>query len=148
MKIKAITLWQPYASLIALGEKKYETRSWKTNYRGWLAIHAAKRKPVPVGEAGHILAEAGYGDWDQLPRGAVLAVARLTRVFTTNNRDWVFSLNDLELAFGNYRIDRYAWRLEDVTPIGTRPARGYQGLWDWDAPPEVAQLLKAEAAHD
>ena len=41
--MKAITLWDPWASLIALGEKKVETRSWRTDYRGPLAIHAAKR---------------------------------------------------------------------------------------------------------
>ncbi len=42
-KIKALTIWQPYASLIAAGLKQYETRSWSTRYRGLLAIHAAKR---------------------------------------------------------------------------------------------------------
>jgi activating signal cointegrator 1 len=41
--MKAITIWQPYASLLILGLKQYETRSWETNYRGPLIIHAAKR---------------------------------------------------------------------------------------------------------
>lgn len=41
--MKAITLWQPWASLLACGAKKYETRSWPTNYRGTIAIHAAKK---------------------------------------------------------------------------------------------------------
>ncbi|KXG09931.1 hypothetical protein AT864_01491 [Anoxybacillus sp. P3H1B] len=40
--MKAITIKQPWATLIALGEKKFETRSWKTNYRGKIAIHAGK----------------------------------------------------------------------------------------------------------
>lgn len=40
--MKAITLTQPYATLVSLGMKKIETRSWSTNYRGPLAIHAAK----------------------------------------------------------------------------------------------------------
>lgn len=43
--MKAITIWQPWASLIMLGKKTIETRSWATSYRGPLAIHAAKRKP-------------------------------------------------------------------------------------------------------
>src|SRR5258708_5270609 len=43
--VKALTLWQPWASLIAVGAKTIETRSWSTSYRGPLAIHAAKRKP-------------------------------------------------------------------------------------------------------
>jgi len=41
--MKAITLWQPWASLVALGVKTIETRSWATSYRGPIAIHAAKR---------------------------------------------------------------------------------------------------------
>jgi activating signal cointegrator 1 len=41
--MKAITIWQPYATLIMLGLKRYETRHWSTSYRGPLIIHAAKR---------------------------------------------------------------------------------------------------------
>jgi hypothetical protein len=41
--MKAITIWQPWASLLACGAKKYETRSWKTDYRGPIAIHVAKK---------------------------------------------------------------------------------------------------------
>lgn len=40
-QIKAISLHQPWASLIAMGFKKFETRSWGTNYRGKLVICAA-----------------------------------------------------------------------------------------------------------
>lgn len=40
--MKALTLTQPYATLVAIGEKRLETRSWRTSYRGPLAIHAAK----------------------------------------------------------------------------------------------------------
>lgn len=43
--MKAITIHQPWATLIALGEKQYETRSWPTKYRGPIAIHAATKKP-------------------------------------------------------------------------------------------------------
>lgn len=42
--MRALTLHQPWASLIAIGEKTIETRSWSTQYRGPLAIHAAKRR--------------------------------------------------------------------------------------------------------
>lgn len=44
--VKALTLHQPWASLIALGVKTIETRSWKTDYRGPLVIHAAGRRPT------------------------------------------------------------------------------------------------------
>jgi hypothetical protein len=41
--MKALTLIQPWATLVALGEKQIETRSWDTKYRGPLAIHAGKK---------------------------------------------------------------------------------------------------------
>lgn len=43
--VRALTLWQPWASLVAVGAKTIETRGWSTDYRGPLLIHAAKRKP-------------------------------------------------------------------------------------------------------
>ena len=42
-KIKCISLWQPWATLMAIGSKKNETRSWSTRHRGIMAIHAAKK---------------------------------------------------------------------------------------------------------
>lgn len=44
--IRGLTLTQPWATLVALGEKHYETRSWDTGYRGLVAIHAAKKFPA------------------------------------------------------------------------------------------------------
>ena len=49
-EVKAITIWQPWASLLACGAKRYETRSWATNYRGPIAIHAAAKRPPKQGE--------------------------------------------------------------------------------------------------
>ena len=43
--MKALTVRQPWASLIALGVKRIETRSWRTSYRGPLAIHAGLHRP-------------------------------------------------------------------------------------------------------
>jgi len=44
--MKALTLYQPHAFLIGIGAKLYETRSWKTNFRGLLAIHAGHREEI------------------------------------------------------------------------------------------------------
>ena len=46
--MKALTLHQPWATLVAVGEKRIETRSWSTDYRGPLAIHAGKARPFEV----------------------------------------------------------------------------------------------------
>lgn len=43
--MKGLTLTQPWATLVAIGAKRVETRSWSTNYRGPIAIHAAKGFP-------------------------------------------------------------------------------------------------------
>lgn len=83
--MKAITLWQPWASLIAVGAKKYETRSWATKYRGLLAIHASAKDPKIIfatlptciqNAMSPILLEH-YLLWENMPCGAVIATAVL-----------------------------------------------------------------------
>ena len=39
--MKAISLLQPWATLVSIGAKRVETRSWRTDYRGPIAIHAS-----------------------------------------------------------------------------------------------------------
>jgi len=52
--MKALSLWQPWATLVAMEEKRIETRCWKTDYRGELAIHATmKRPPKWLGASAH-----------------------------------------------------------------------------------------------
>jgi hypothetical protein len=43
--MKAITVRQPYATLLCMGLKTIETRTSTTNYRGPLLIHASKSCP-------------------------------------------------------------------------------------------------------
>lgn len=57
--VRALTLRQPWASLVAVGAKTIETRGWSTDYRGPLLIHAAKRTPDVDGVQGL----ARFGDW-------------------------------------------------------------------------------------
>lgn len=104
--MKALTLHQPWASLIAIGAKRIETRSWSTSYRGPLAIHAAAH--VPAGGLGYVPGRVnaveilraggvlGGADMDhrrpaswmeckyRLPLGAVVATCRLVDVVPTD----------------------------------------------------------------
>lgn len=93
----AITLHQPYATLIAIGAKQIETRSWATAYRGPIAIHAAKTMPEYARDAAsgcepiyRALKAAGYTTRIELkthkllnpamrwlPSSAIVATARL-----------------------------------------------------------------------
>lgn len=84
--MKALSMTQPWATLVAIGAKRIETRSWGTRYRGPLAIHAAKDFPaaafdVCFGEPfGTALAAGGIADPTDLPRGVVIATCRLVDV--------------------------------------------------------------------
>lgn len=67
--MKALTLHQPWATLVASGVKTIETRSWQTSYRGPLAIHAGKRWPTV--EESLLLESLGWP-----PIACLLALAR------------------------------------------------------------------------
>lgn len=79
--IKALSLWQPWASLVRPDVKTIETRSWSTSYRGWLIIHAAKRwhrGAWPEGLLAAVDELCGIASYpDALPLGAIVATARL-----------------------------------------------------------------------
>ena len=133
--MKALTLWQPWASLVAWGEKQYETRSWPTSYRGPLAIHASKSKDgweVWMFNAFYhdALARAGIQHFDALPLGVVLCVVDLVDVMRTETLRG--KISQQEEQFGDHSMGRFAWKLENVRvlcePI---PCRGFQQLWDW-----------------
>ena len=149
--MKAITIYQPWANLIAQGEKTIETRSWLTNYRGPLAIHAAKKAPSFCKTLTNIDTRFNHAltgsdewnpdIWDTLPFGAIVTICTLVdckKIQITGKTEQILNPQDLsekELAFGDYTLSRYAWILEDIqhliTPI---PTKGKQGLWDWTVP--------------
>jgi len=144
-EMKAMTLWQPWATLVAIGAKRIETRSWSTNYRGPLAIHAAVskkgheaclREPVrSTLEAFH------YRSCAALPTGKVIAICELIDILPTEDvRDIV---ENRELAFGDFETGRYAWLLEDVRSLPiAMPATGRQGLWTWDYSDEMPAIRR------
>lgn len=136
--MRAISLWEPWATAIAIGAKKIETRSWATNYRGPLAIHAAKTREMADAFLSHgavrlAFADAGITTVAQLPFGCVVATCRLMNCVRTERiRD---SLSPLEVLLGGYDDGRYAWVLEDVVRL-PKPVlwRGAQGFFEWSPP--------------
>ena len=130
--MKAISLWQPWASAICVGIKCNETRGFYVGHRGPLAIHAAKLRENPDQETmwGWKASEklrAKYGKFDNLPFGAFVATCRLTEVLRSDDID----LTELERAWGDYRRGRYVWVLEDIKALPEPiPWRGQQGLFD------------------
>ena len=127
-----LSLYQPYASGIALGLKVHETRSWKTDYRGLLGIHATARFPLDC--RGFASTEYTLGRIPKrLPLGAILCVVRLVEIVPT--MEAVLYVNPIDKLYGDYADGRYAWKLEVVKvfdePI---PHRGRQGLWQCELP--------------
>lgn len=150
--MKAITLWQPWATLIAIGAKRYETRSWPTRYRGPIAIHAAKRAPgdLELNLMLSLLASGRVPDLpaiDELPLGVIVATAELVNC-TRMAGAIVRSQPELERDVGDWRTGRYAWELANVQALPTPiPARGAQGLWEWTPPaPAEFPLFQGNAA--
>lgn len=126
--MKALSLWQPWASAIALGMKRVETRSWGTAYRGPIAIHAAKRWTLEEREIHELEVRSGAMP-AEIPLGAVVAVARLVAVHATLAIAPRISAE--ELRWGNYAAGRFGWELEDIEPLAEPvPFRGMQGLFE------------------
>ena len=132
--MKAISLLQPWASLVIMGVKTIETRSWATKHRGSILIHASQ------GKAGSLFAieppfKKYIPDFNALPFGAILgtvcisAMMRMKDLMMTD--EWINRLTLEEKAFGDYGEGRYAWMLEDARPFRNAvAARGSLHLWD------------------
>lgn len=127
--MRALSLWQPWASAVALGWKKIETRHWATAYRGPLAIHAAKRWTREEREEWEIACEI-YGLPDEPPPlGAIVAIAVLSDI--RRSEDLQASISPEEREWGNYGPRRFGWILTDIVKLlEPVPFRGAQGLFD------------------
>lgn len=154
--MKALTLTQPWASLVAIGAKRIETRSWRTPYRGPLAIHAAKGFPKWAKDTCGEPAFAVELARDILPVGVVIATCRLISCLPTRELqdDQVipvdvtagcddFLLDEHERAFGDYSLGRWAWLLADVKPLPVPiPAKGALHLWEWNEQQNGGNTIK------
>ena len=148
--LPCISLWQPYATLIEVKAKPFETRHWPAPSRligQWVAIHAAARRPTrgEVEELNEDVQDAlGFCHWPQrIPYGAVVCIAKLTgcyRVERWNGMRPVLS-DGREIeddGFGDYTTGRFCWELNPVRPLAAAvPAKGAQGWWNWTVPDDA-----------
>lgn len=125
---KAITLWEPYASLISVGAKTVETRSWLTTYRGKLLIHAAKRQLTSVQKQLLVQWKENFGIEVALHPGCIVAVCTL-KDCVQMTPELIAQQNELEIALGDWKVGRYAWILENISATTPVEVRGAQGLW-------------------
>jgi len=163
--LKALSLWQPWASLMAVSAKMIETRSWSTSYQGLIAIHAAKKWDAGLIETANQrrFSEALFGREplpkfaasENLPRGCFIAVGRLVDCKITSYRDYRsgFDVESPEIPdkstdefwFGDYSPRRFMWVFDEIWQLRNPVyARGYQGLWplsDWSLLDEINDNL-------
>ena len=153
--MRALTLTQPWATLVAIGANVIETRDWPTKYRGRFAIHAAKGFPRdaralcrkrPCRDA---LAAGGYTTADALPRGAIVAVVTLESLLVCGPstleeiraRSKRGELPAHEADFGDFSDGRYGFVLNDVSRVDPPvPARGMLGFWE--VPAEIEAVVR------
>lgn len=141
--MKCISLWQPWATLVARGLKTVETRHWHTNHTGYLAIHAAK-KPKTLDRLKEILNNLAHPGAKTViapmklmealkdetwPGGVVVAVVNMVKCVPTQT--FVKEISFWEKAFGNYEPDRFAWVFGAITALEKPvPTVGRQGFWN------------------
>ena len=140
--MKCISLWQPWASLIAIGAKHIETRSWPTKHRGRIAIHAAKR--AMDWEGAELWKKYSGQSWFQaivamsptsgIRRGEVVAVADLYDCLPTTS----IIVSDRQAELGDFSPGRFGWFLRDIRALREPiPCRGRQQLFDVEIPDEA-----------
>jgi activating signal cointegrator 1 len=132
--IPAISLWQPWAHLVACGAKRYETRAWKIPYRGPMAIHAGKKWTARLARRcleepfASVLLSHGAVPPLEMAFGCVVAVGRLVDIRPAP--ELVREIGAQELAFGDFSHGRWAWEYDDMVPLEVPfPCTGRQGIF-------------------
>ena len=144
-EVKALSLLQPWATLVATNEKRIETRSWPTNYRGEIYIHASKgfsrwqkelcqQAPFKSALLRHKFMTPGCRvlGLSELPLGMIIASCKIADCVKITG-DFRDSLSENEFDFGDYTLGRFAWILKDIWMLAEPvPAKGNLGIWNWE----------------
>lgn len=123
--MRAITLKQPWATLVAEGLKKYEFRSWKINYRGEILIHAGKGIDSDAMKKFEHL-KLNY------PCSKILAKVEIVDCIKLNKKINKSIISENELIYGDkYNRTGYAWKLDNIEKINIdNNISGKQGIWN------------------
>lgn len=129
--MKVLSIKEPYATLIKEKIKIIETRSWKTNYRGEIYIHASKtptsKDIYQNKDLLRICQNLNFNQGNIICKGNLVDCIYITEEFIKNLQ----RTNPTELICGYYKVGRYAWVIEDVEAIKPIPALGKLGIWNY-----------------
>lgn len=128
--MKALSLTQPWATLVVSGAKLFETRSWTTRYRGPLLIHAAKGFPRYARD--FAISVLGLSP-ENLHFGSIIGRVDLKNIYRAE--EIAPTLTARELLYGGYMMGRWAWELTNAVifddPI---PCKGSLGVFEVGVP--------------
>lgn len=153
VEFTALSLWQPWASLLVHGRKRVETRSWHSWHRGPLFIHATASFPRSAAELcqrepflSAIADIAPLGTWREdrarlrvppLPLGSIVGLVNVTHWYSTDQQEFVArQLREVgaqhERQFGDYSPGRFCATTSGAVALDQPiPAAGGQRLWRW-----------------
>ncbi len=140
--MKVLSLIEPYATLIKEKKKMIETRSWKTNYRGELYIHASATA-IPKDWKNQEVMK--FVDVSKLSYGYILCKCNLVdcQYMTKEYVEHMKKEHPMEYLCGVYKEGRYAWILDSITPL-EHPikAKGSLNLWNYYNEQEIMELME------
>jgi len=126
IKLKVLTLRQPWATLVAEGIKKYEFRSWKTNYRGKVLIHAG------TGIDKDDMKKYEHMNLD-FPSRRIIAVVEIEDCLELDKDLNKKIISENNIAYGHKIRTGYAWKLKNIKKIDyDKEVNGQLGLWNID----------------
>ena len=124
--MKVLSIREPCASIIINGYKEYEFRSWKTNYRGKILIHASKNIEKENVERFKEL-NLNYKQGFIIGEAELVDCIPVTKEFENN------LINRNELIYGGTKNRTgYAWKLKNIKAIEPIQAKGQLGIWNYD----------------
>ncbi len=119
--MKALTLKQPWATLISEGLKEYEFRSWNTNYRGKLLIHAG----VSIDKE-----EIKKYNYDY-PKSRIVALVELIDCIKIDDKFNKMIKDKNSIVYGSKDREGYAWKLRLIKKVDdNKEIKGKLGLWN------------------
>ena len=124
--MKVLTLKQPWATLVAEGLKKYEFRTWKTNYRGKILIHAGSGIDKKAMEK--------FKDLNLVyPSKRIIAEVLITDCLELDDALNRKIISENSIVYGNKFRTGYAWKLSNVEKVNIdKSINGKLGLWNID----------------
>ena len=134
--MKVISIKEPFATLITNGTKKIETRSWKTNYRGELFIHASGKSLAKEFLTNDYVVDL-IKDLDMNYGNIICRCNLVDCIYMDEEFLEHIKQNPTEYNVGEYKLGRYAWIIKDIEPIYPIPTKGQLNIWNFDGEYEL-----------